>query len=719
MKLETVLTACNEKEGYLKCIPLFIKVWKRFNVDIKIVMIMNEIPEDYKEYSDHFILFEPIKGMSTAFISQYIRILYPSLIEKEGGVMITDIDMVPISRDFFSTIGGDDNAFIHYYNGQYEIEKMTAMCYNLATPEVWRKINHIKSEDDIKLILRYAYPTNYQVKRGNRAGDTWYRDQHDLHSFINAYSDTKKVKIDNFRRLDRMRKPDPKVRYIDYHFSLHPQNEEYIDLMFPKKYFITYGDEFFKKSRERLRKEVLDMGGFDSVEVFDQDIKEDEEYAKHLSNPIFKETSDARRGGGYWMWKPYLIWKKLQEIEDGDFLVYADAGCSVRRPERLTDMFEFLVKNDYLTVQMRYPEKVWTKKKVLKFFNVEENEDVISKGQFQGGVHAIRKTEKSMKIYKRWWEVCSENPELVNDDKDDEEGYFRDNRHDQSIWSLLIKTEGEYKSCLYPFKETRIKDKPQKIYLTLRHGFFNRLIPLLCVLYYIEGKNAVLYLEWVPEIGRLNIKIEKNEMKRYDIFERIFKKYPKLNFVSNPGVKSCKITDLHNIKNDVKIRHFYNLVDVEKGLNLDNSEKNKYYMNMKNDISAESYIKKLIIFFKNNFEFKYEAENMSKYVGVHFRVTDGMFKRNIESRRNNLENIISENEYVYLSTDSDEVKERYSEVSNVKILNIKNTNNDSGTIESIKEMITLSKCGVLYLTKGSTFGFFSYILSGIEKFHYL
>ena len=80
MKLDCILTAVNENPLYIEFIPIFIKAWKGLvpEVDVKIVMVANEIPTEYKEYSNYIILFPPIENISTSFIAQYIRILYPT-----------------------------------------------------------------------------------------------------------------------------------------------------------------------------------------------------------------------------------------------------------------------------------------------------------------------------------------------------------------------------------------------------------------------------------------------------------------------------------------------------------------------------------------------------------------------------------------------------------------------------------------------------------------
>ena len=63
---------------------------------------MNYIPEKFLEYKDNIILFNTIPNVSTSFISQYIRILYPCILNYENGIMITDIDMLPMNRTYYT-----------------------------------------------------------------------------------------------------------------------------------------------------------------------------------------------------------------------------------------------------------------------------------------------------------------------------------------------------------------------------------------------------------------------------------------------------------------------------------------------------------------------------------------------------------------------------------------------------------------------------------------
>jgi hypothetical protein len=210
MKLDCVLTASNLNPLYCDFIPIFVKTWKKLypDVDVKVILIAKEIPEQFKEYSGNIILFEPIEGVSTAFISQYIRSLYPALLNYENGVMITDMDILPMnSRYYTENIKSFDNdKFIYYRNVLFENREI-AMCYNIATPKTWSEIFNIKNIDDLKnILIKRNQEITYADTHG---GSGWSVDQLDLYKRVMEWN----IKTSNFvflkdsetgfRRLDR------------------------------------------------------------------------------------------------------------------------------------------------------------------------------------------------------------------------------------------------------------------------------------------------------------------------------------------------------------------------------------------------------------------------------------------------------------------------------------------------------------------------------------
>ena len=230
MILDCVLTACNNNELYIDFIPIFIKSWNKLypNVDVKIVLINDTIPIQIEEYKNNIILFKPISNISTAFISQYIRLLYPCILNYKNGVLITDIDMIPMNSTYYTKNieNISNNKFIYYRNVLLN-DKEIAMCYNVALPETWKEIFNINSIDDIiKRLIDINNPN-------------WSTDQIDLYIYIMKW----KTKTNNFiylndintgfNRLNRnnFSLNDNKIiqqikqnYYSDYHM-LRPYNE--------------------------------------------------------------------------------------------------------------------------------------------------------------------------------------------------------------------------------------------------------------------------------------------------------------------------------------------------------------------------------------------------------------------------------------------------------------------------------------------------------------
>ena len=178
MIIDTVITATNILPLYYDFIPTFIKAWNILfpEVNVKIILVHDHIPDNIKEYADNIILSKPIKGINTAFITQIIRLFYPTLIDTDKGVLITDIDMIPMNRTYYTEHikKYDTDKFICYRDVLLDLEELP-MCYNVAVPSVWGEIFNIHNIDDIRNIICGIYSQiNYD---GNYGGSGWTTDQ--------------------------------------------------------------------------------------------------------------------------------------------------------------------------------------------------------------------------------------------------------------------------------------------------------------------------------------------------------------------------------------------------------------------------------------------------------------------------------------------------------------------------------------------------------------
>lgn len=87
-----------------------------------------------------------------------------------------------------------------------------------------------------------------------------------------------------------------------------------------KLYVCNFADERFVSQQQLNTKSAYEKGKADKVlEFHPKDIAELKE--------AFPEHFKITRGGGLWLWKPYIILKALDMIEEGEYLFYCDSGA--------------------------------------------------------------------------------------------------------------------------------------------------------------------------------------------------------------------------------------------------------------------------------------------------------------------------------------------------------------------------------------------------------
>ena len=242
-----------------------------------------------------------------------------------------------------------------------------------------------------------------------------------------------------------------------------------------KIHFISYGNQNYVKSRERLRKEAIKSHFFDTVTIYThEDI--DNEFKTR-----YEDILSQRHGGGYWLWKYYILQKKFEEVDDGDIVIYADAGCTINsngknRFNEYIKMFDETVNpNKYgiISFQMNLPERDYTVKQLFDYFSYDIEHQYALDGQYVGGILICKKNEHCKNLLKEYIRIIDDDNQLItNYYKQFPQHYcFIDHRHDQSILSLLRKIHGSIVvpdetyfqpfgskySLQFPFWATRIR----------------------------------------------------------------------------------------------------------------------------------------------------------------------------------------------------------------------------------------------------------------------
>ncbi len=222
------------------------------------------------------------------------------------------------------------------------------------------------------------------------------------------------------------------------------------------KQFITYGSKRFIKSSKRIVKEAKSLQLFDecrrySVNDLPIPIK---------SSPLFL----TEKGGGFWLWKPYIIADTLSKMAENDILVYCDAGCTLQKSDKWNEYFSLVKNTNILFFQYQSDKdygwskfnpdfidspkiKYWAKRELVEHF-VEFKMDLITeKNKLLAGFIIIRNTAASRSIINDWLQLMLYYPHLVADlfihERTAQLEHFSQHRHDQSVISIIARNYEE------------------------------------------------------------------------------------------------------------------------------------------------------------------------------------------------------------------------------------------------------------------------------------
>lgn len=212
-----------------------------------------------------------------------------------------------------------------------------------------------------------------------------------------------------------------------------------------RKIFIAYADSALAYSLERIGRQARRLKLFDEIILYTPADLSDE----IKSHPLMQ----YRRGGGYWLWKPWLIQKTLKDNAPGDIVVYADAGSTLRKSPDWEKLFGLMERYDTLCFQYAetVPEfsrwgnastkiKFWTKRQMLDFFdNYFQDNAYQDNCKIMGGLLFMKNPENS--LLREWFDITLNHPELVVDPTPEEiqnqKPGFAYHRHEQCIITAL------------------------------------------------------------------------------------------------------------------------------------------------------------------------------------------------------------------------------------------------------------------------------------------
>lgn len=205
-------------------------------------------------------------------------------------------------------------------------------------------------------------------------------------------------------------------------------------------YALNYANKRFA-SAQKLNTKTAYINGVDKVYEYSPEDIEQEFYCKN------RHILQTPKGNGFYLWKPYFIKRTMQLLEENDWLVYLDAGLYYlhRIPEYIQEMekngLDSMCKG---TKENTLLEAYRTKRDAFVLMGLDTKEYVWTHQRGAGAI-LLKNNEKNRKLVEEWL-YYAQDERIITDNPnecglDNYEG-FVENRHDQSVFSLLSKKYG-------------------------------------------------------------------------------------------------------------------------------------------------------------------------------------------------------------------------------------------------------------------------------------
>lgn len=202
-------------------------------------------------------------------------------------------------------------------------------------------------------------------------------------------------------------------------------------------YFLVYNDNTHNDYIRQLLESVKIFGNeFTIIEFNKNDI--DEEFMQKNSSIL-----NCHRGGGYWLWKPYIINETLKKINYGDIIFYMDSKYYFI--EKFRNLYLNYMENNDLIVWKNKPNepvfymKNFCKMDVILKYNMANKVFLENCEDCWAGALIVKKTKNTVNYIKEWLDMCCVY-ENISDSKSKNKNadIFIEHRHDQSLLSIIL-----------------------------------------------------------------------------------------------------------------------------------------------------------------------------------------------------------------------------------------------------------------------------------------
>ena len=227
-----------------------------------------------------------------------------------------------------------------------------------------------------------------------------------------------------------------------------------------KIYLATFYSSDLKRSATRFKHQAEAMRIYDKILIYNQDDL-NQDFKDYISMLLKK---GKKRGYGHWVWQTYIHQVVLSKMDYGDIYHWCDVGCHFNKNGiyRLKDYIELVSKDKkgFLFFSYQKPEYnitykdykfpsnyeyQYTKTDLLRYFKLDLKDKIVQSPQVWGGSFFLKKTETSVALMNKHFEITRNRYDLIDDDeskfKEKSHKGFIAHRHSQSVLSILAKLE--------------------------------------------------------------------------------------------------------------------------------------------------------------------------------------------------------------------------------------------------------------------------------------
>ena len=200
------------------------------------------------------------------------------------------------------------------------------------------------------------------------------------------------------------------------------------------RYFITYGDSGYELAKKRICSQAAAVGEFDHIIAYGRE----DLSLEVIHSPLLQ----IKRGGGLWCWKPDVILTTLEKMQEGDCLVYCDAGCTLQKSGEWNRYWSLLQSHEMIASRIFQRTNHWTRRELLEYMHSTNHHGWEKCFQYMATIIIIKKTAFTVQFVQEWRSLILENPQLIMDVPESERhlqhAEFVESRHDQSVYSALV-----------------------------------------------------------------------------------------------------------------------------------------------------------------------------------------------------------------------------------------------------------------------------------------